>query len=251
VGLLELADAAAVGAGEGALLVAEQLALQQRLRDGRAVDGEKRRLGPGAVLVEGAGHQLLAGAALAGDEHGHVLVGHPADGLVDVAHGRAAADDGVAAVVVGGRLGDDGRLAHQPGQLQRLADHAAELLRVQRLEPVAPGGRIGDNGTREKDQDRHPGPGKILANRAGRHRPCYESGLTQEMPATRRPGTEPPSAPTTMNAPVPPDEAARLAALRSLDILDTAPEEAFDELITLAALICQAPVALISFVDAD
>src|SRR5262249_16867279 len=33
--LLELADAAAVGAGEGALLVAEQLALQQRLGDGR------------------------------------------------------------------------------------------------------------------------------------------------------------------------------------------------------------------------
>ena len=34
VGLLEPADAAAIGAGEGALLVAEQLALQQRLGDG-------------------------------------------------------------------------------------------------------------------------------------------------------------------------------------------------------------------------
>ena len=36
VALLELADAAAVGAGEGALLVPEQLALQQGLGDGRA-----------------------------------------------------------------------------------------------------------------------------------------------------------------------------------------------------------------------
>ncbi len=43
VALLELADAASVGPGEGALLVAEQLALQKRLRDGRAVDGVERR----------------------------------------------------------------------------------------------------------------------------------------------------------------------------------------------------------------
>jgi hypothetical protein len=35
VGLLEAADAAAVGAGEGALLVAEELGLEERLRDRR------------------------------------------------------------------------------------------------------------------------------------------------------------------------------------------------------------------------
>ena len=44
--LLELADPAAVGAGEGALLVAEQLAFQQVLGDGGAVDGVKRRPAP-------------------------------------------------------------------------------------------------------------------------------------------------------------------------------------------------------------
>jgi PAS domain S-box-containing protein len=55
----------------------------------------------------------------------------------------------------------------------------------------------------------------------------------------------------TMKAPQPQNEAERLVALRSLDILDTAPEEAFDELTALAAHICQAPVALISLVDAD
>jgi hypothetical protein len=66
IDLLELADAPAVGAGKGALLVAEQLALQQLLRDGGAVEGQEGRLGTGAVLVDGAGDQLLAGAALAG-----------------------------------------------------------------------------------------------------------------------------------------------------------------------------------------
>ncbi len=52
-----------------------------------------------------------------------------------------------------------------------------------------------------------------------------------------------------MKPPVPADEAARLAALRSLDILDTDPEEAFDDLAALAASVCQAPIGLISLVE--
>jgi PAS domain S-box-containing protein len=54
-----------------------------------------------------------------------------------------------------------------------------------------------------------------------------------------------------MKAPVPENEAERLAALHGLDILDTAPEPAYDELSALAAYICQTPVALISLVDED
>jgi PAS domain S-box-containing protein len=54
-------------------------------------------------------------------------------------------------------------------------------------------------------------------------------------------------------APPPPplDEAARLAALRRYDVLDTAPEPAFDDLAILAARLCRAPIALISLVDKD
>jgi hypothetical protein len=44
-------------------------------------------------------------------------------------------------------------------------------------------------------------------------------------------------------------EAQRLAELRTFDVLDTPPEEAFDELTSLAAHICEAPFALITFVD--
>jgi anti-sigma regulatory factor (Ser/Thr protein kinase) len=44
-------------------------------------------------------------------------------------------------------------------------------------------------------------------------------------------------------------EADRLTALRSYRILDTAPEQAFDDLTMLASRICGAPIALISLID--
>ena len=52
-------------------------------------------------------------------------------------------------------------------------------------------------------------------------------------------------------APKPADETARLEALRAYEILDTVPEEAFDELTRLAAHICEMPIVLMSLVDSD
>ena len=46
-------------------------------------------------------------------------------------------------------------------------------------------------------------------------------------------------------------ERRRVEKLRSFEILDTPPEEAFDDLVALARQVCDAPVALISFVDGD
>lgn len=46
-------------------------------------------------------------------------------------------------------------------------------------------------------------------------------------------------------------ERSRLAALRALDILDTPPERAFDDMTRLAALVCETPVALVTLVDAE
>lgn len=49
--------------------------------------------------------------------------------------------------------------------------------------------------------------------------------------------------------PLPKDEGARLEALRQCQILDTPPEEAFDDIARLAAQICGTPIALVSLID--
>ena len=54
-----------------------------------------------------------------------------------------------------------------------------------------------------------------------------------------------------MKAPIPANEEPRLEALRGLDIHDTAPEGAFDDLARLAAKVCSTPSALVSLVDQD
>src|SRR2546425_5303869 len=54
-----------------------------------------------------------------------------------------------------------------------------------------------------------------------------------------------------MNAPIPPNDKHRLRILWQYDILDTMPEEVFDDLTELAARICEAPIALITLVDED
>ena len=54
-----------------------------------------------------------------------------------------------------------------------------------------------------------------------------------------------------MSAPIPKNEVKRLKVLWQYDVLDTVPEEVFDDLTDLAAHICEAPIALISLVDED
>jgi two-component system, NtrC family, sensor kinase len=54
-----------------------------------------------------------------------------------------------------------------------------------------------------------------------------------------------------MSAPAPITDAARVAALQKYAILDTEPEQAFDDLTLLASYICKTPIALISLVDED
>ncbi|WP_341303287.1 GAF domain-containing protein [Pseudomonas sp. TMP25] len=54
-----------------------------------------------------------------------------------------------------------------------------------------------------------------------------------------------------IEAPIPDSEEARLRALHQLEILDTEVEEGFDSIVNAAALVCGAPISLISLVDTD
>ena len=54
-----------------------------------------------------------------------------------------------------------------------------------------------------------------------------------------------------MSFPIPANEAARLAAVRSFGIVGTPPEVAFDDISELAAQICQCPVSYLTFADDD
>ncbi|MEV4707509.1 GAF domain-containing sensor histidine kinase [Actinoplanes sp. NPDC049316] len=54
-----------------------------------------------------------------------------------------------------------------------------------------------------------------------------------------------------MQAPLPANEADRLAALYELDILDSAPEKDFDDIVALASSVCGVPMSLVSLIDTD
>ncbi|WP_235946555.1 GAF domain-containing protein [Flavobacterium silvaticum] len=48
-----------------------------------------------------------------------------------------------------------------------------------------------------------------------------------------------------------PDDEQRVDELRGYNILDSLTEKEYDDITRLASIICQTPVALVSFVDAD
>ena len=54
-----------------------------------------------------------------------------------------------------------------------------------------------------------------------------------------------------MDSSVPAAEAKRLLELYSFDILDSPAEQAYDDVVSLAAFICGTPMALITLIDED
>jgi len=69
----------------------------------------------------------------------------------------------------------------------------------------------------------------------------------EEVPANRAPD----ESGQVIEPAIPLNEAFRLASLRSLEILDSSPEERFDRLTRMARRLFGVPIALISLVDAD
>ncbi len=79
--------------------------------------------------------------------------------------------------------------------------------------------------------------------------PPGQSGAPQEPPRTEASRSPPRPSASLVPALRPWNEKARLEALRSYEVLDTPPEQSFDDITQLAAQLCDAPIALVALAD--
>src|SRR5690606_34128621 len=100
VGELEFSDLAFVRAGEGAFLVAEELALHQRFGNRAAVYGDEFAVLARRIVVDGAGDELFARTVFAADQNGGVDLAQAIDEIEDLAHFLRYADEFAVDVVV-------------------------------------------------------------------------------------------------------------------------------------------------------
>jgi hypothetical protein len=89
--VLEIADATLHRAREAAFLVTEEFGFDEVVRNRAAVHGDERGVAPGAVIVDRARDEFLAGAGFADDERGGVGGGHAFDLRIQFQHHRGRA----------------------------------------------------------------------------------------------------------------------------------------------------------------
>src|SRR5205085_2359156 len=95
---LELADAALIRARVSALLVSEQFVLNQRVGNGRAVDGDEWRIAARAEVRTGAREEFFAGARFAEQQDRCRRLRHLLNLAPDALHRGRIADDAREAV---------------------------------------------------------------------------------------------------------------------------------------------------------
>src|SRR5262249_47671675 len=120
-------------AGESAFLVTEDLALEQRFGNGRAIDRNKRHLPARAQLVDRLRNQFLAGARLAPDQDVGLRRRRLLDGLVNLPHVRAVADHLAEAAVLTELLAQHLHLAERVLPLDDLVEQDLQSLWFDRL----------------------------------------------------------------------------------------------------------------------
>ncbi len=92
VGRFDHAGFGGIGAGEGALFVAEEFRLHQGFGQGGAVEADDGVICAVAALDDGLRDELLAYAAFAAENDGGAGARDSFNGLIDLLHGGAAAD---------------------------------------------------------------------------------------------------------------------------------------------------------------
>ena len=164
--MLEPALALAVCAREGPLDVAEQLAFQNVFAQRRTVQGHKRLVLARAVQVDGPGHQLLAGSALARDQHRGARRGDLLQLVDDLLHLRRVAHHALEAEPFVELLLELDVGPHQALGLRGLVDHRAQLADIERLGQVRRGaGLHGGDGRLDRavaGEDHHLGIRQFL-----------------------------------------------------------------------------------------
>ena len=124
------------GPREAALLMPEQLALNQIGGDGTAVDGDERPIAAPAEVMHGARNELLAGPALSGDEHAECRAGHPRDLLVHRFHRRRAAPQVAELPAVLPARAQSRDFRSQSRRPHHAREDAVQLLRIDRLDQI-------------------------------------------------------------------------------------------------------------------
>jgi hypothetical protein len=121
------------GPCERALFVSEQLRLEQRFGNGRAVDGDKRAFRSAAEGVQGAGEQLFAGAALPLQQHGRVGAGRTMQLLRHLAQLGIVSNDARSAAALGEFLLEQEVIGQHPALGNRALHHQQQVIRVHGL----------------------------------------------------------------------------------------------------------------------
>ena len=129
-------------AGEGALLVAEELGFEQVLRQRGAIDRHEGLMLPVRIEVQRARDELLARAALALDQDGRVGIRDLRDEIVDLLHPLRGADDVLKAVLLLDDLAQVADLALVVLVIERALDGELQLVHLERLGDVVVGAHL-------------------------------------------------------------------------------------------------------------
>ena len=136
VGKLQQAQAAVLRAGKRAALVPEELALEQFLGNGAAIDRRERLVFALAPVMNRVRHQLLARPGFAHDQHVKVRLRGPLDALAHLLHDRALAQQVAAAIRPFDLPAQQPVLIAQPLVLQQSPHAGQQILRPKRLGQV-------------------------------------------------------------------------------------------------------------------
>ena len=138
--------------------MAEQLGLDQRVRERGRIDGHERLVTARALPMNGAGDQLLAGAALAGDDDGGGRPRHLRDETVELLHLGVLADQLVEVVLPRQLRAEERHFALQRALLERAPHQREQIVLVEGLGQVVEGAQLhrvdgGADGLDRGDQD--------------------------------------------------------------------------------------------------